>query len=110
MDASFNAEGERQAAVQRAKDIGAQVMFIETVTQGAAVSRRMMAMNAQDAPWYKVAFTRRSNCCRYEGVSEEQALDDLSKRAARATSSYMPLSSSVYCWARLYDMGAHPEG
>lgn len=57
-----------------------------------------------------VAFARRDLICRrYQSVPEEQAIDDLNKRAARAASSYVPLSSSVYCWARLYDMGTLSE-
>jgi len=56
VDAPFNTEEDRTLAAEKAKEASAQPTFIETVTMDPAVSRRMMVMNVQDAPWYGLIF------------------------------------------------------
>lgn len=113
VDACFNTNAIREAALMKAQRLGAQVTFIEAVTRDPEVLRKMQLMNVQDAAWYvfSVLTFATSNACwhRYAGLLEEDAITDLVIRAEGNKKEYQMLDSSIYCWARLYDMGAfHP--
>ena len=59
--------------------------------------------------YYIFIFVLLVNLCllvRYKEMPEEDALRDLSKRAAAAKLAYKSVNSAAYCWARLYDMGS----